>query len=129
MDKLESQSLKLGQDLEQSPELFLQDLTSDLQAIVRDIPVDEGPSDNQKKEHKTSKKANAHLMSRSRLVEAVLKIFKKIKSFRFILSGSSFVLIEKRFNATLMLNRLGADPDNMSVSELNIVYDNFRASM
>ena len=68
-------------------------------------------------------------LSRVKLVSKVTNIFKHVKSLSFILLPKKLHLIEKRYNAVLLLNRLGTDPDKMSVSELNVVYNNFKGNM
>ena len=126
-----SQLPSLDDDLTQiNPEEFLTDLSSDLKNIVSNIAVDDSDTSMavNNAQIKSPPKKSAG-MSRRKLIVLVNSIFAKIKSFSFIFASGRLSIIQKRFNATLMLNRLGADPDTMSLTELNVVYDNFKGTL
>lgn len=108
-------------------ETFIDDLSHDLKNLVQNLPstpdVKEEPNEVEKKKYVPKK------FSRVKLVSKVTNIFNHVKSLSFILSPKKLHLIEKRYNAVLLLNRLGTDPEKMSVSELNVVYHNFKGNM
>lgn len=108
-------------------ETFIDDLSHDLKNLVQNLPA--APELPEKLDSSKKKKFIPKKLSRVKLVSKVTNIFKHVKSLSFILLPKKLHLIEKRYNAVLLLNRLGTDPEKMSVSELNVVYNNFKGNM
>ncbi len=131
IESLSDKDKSIDDDTSQlNPEQFLSDLSSDLKTIVSNIPVtDSSNSQTNSNSKNNTPPKKSQVLGRKKLIVLVNSIFAKIKSFSFIFGSDRLSIIQKRFNATLMLNRLGADPEKMSLTELNVVYDNFKGTL